>query len=151
MHLAQLNIGRFRFPTDDARMAGFMDNLDRVNAIADRSEGFVWRLQDETGNATNLRIGDDYAVNLSVWETAEALEQFVFKTVHAQFYNKRADWFDAMDTPHMVMWWIEESHLPDLDEAMDRLEHYKEHGDSEHAFGWREALDVERWQAQRCA
>ena len=151
MHLAQLNIGRFRYPTDDPRMAGFMDNLERVNAIADRSEGFVWRLQDESGNATNLRIGDDYAVNLSVWENVEALEQFVFKTIHVQFYKKREAWFDAMETPHMVMWWIEEGHVPTLDEALDRLEHLQADGPSEYAFGWKSLPQVQMWKQARCA
>ena len=151
MHLAQLNIGRFRFPTDDPRMAGFMDNLDRVNVLAERSPGFVWRYQDETGNATNTRVGDDYAVNLSVWENAEALEAFVFRTVHAQFYRRRAEWFNALDEAHMVFWWVPEGHVPSLDEAMQRLEDYRASGPGERAFGWAEVIDKERWHAQRCA
>ncbi len=151
MHLAQLNIGRFRYPTDDARMAEFMDNLDRVNALAERSQGFVWRFKDETGNATNTRVGDDYAVNLSVWETPEALEAFVFRTVHAQFYRRRGEWFNALDEAHMVFWRIPEGHVPSLDEAMDRLEDYRANGASERAFGWAEVIDKERWLAQRCA
>ena len=83
-HLAQLNIGRFRYPTDDPRMADFMNNLDLVNGLAERSKGFVWRLKDESNNATNFRPFDDpnMAVNLSVWENGEALERFVWQTVH---------------------------------------------------------------------
>jgi hypothetical protein len=92
-HIAQLNIGRFRYPTDDPRLRGF--NLDRVNAIADRSEGFVWRLKDDSNNATAIRPASDptMAVNLSVWKSAEALEQFVWATVNKQFYNRRGEWF----------------------------------------------------------
>jgi Domain of unknown function (DUF3291) len=151
MHLAELNIGKFRFPTMDPRMAGFMDNLDRVNALAERSPGFVWRLKGDNNNATDLRVGDDYAVNMSVWETPEALENYVFKTVHVQFYKNRADWFDLMEKPHMVFWWVPESHQPTLQEAMDRLEMFEKNGPTEEAFGWAEVIDVERWKSQRCA
>ncbi len=151
MHLAELNIGRFKYLTTDPRMAGFMDNLDRVNALAERSPGFVWRLKGDNNNATEFRIGDDNAVNLSVWETPEALEHYVFKTVHVQFYKKRAAWFELMEKPHMVFWWVEEGHQPDLQEALDRLEHYQKNGSSEYAFGWAEVIDKERWHAQRCA
>src|SRR5262249_46648651 len=86
-HLAQLNIGRLRYPTDDPRMAGFMNNLDFVNAIAERTPGFVWRLKDESNNATAIRpfADPDMAVNLSVWESIEALERFVWQTVHKRF------------------------------------------------------------------
>jgi hypothetical protein len=151
MHLAELNIGKFRYPTTDPRMAGFMDNLDRVNALAERSPGFVWRLKGDNNNATDLRVGDDYAVNMSVWETPEDLESYVFKTVHVQFYKNRADWFDLMEKPHMVFWWVPEGHQPSLQEAMDRLDMYEKIGATEQAFGWPEVIDVERWKSQRCA
>ena len=97
-HIAQLNIGRFRYPTDDPRMAGFMTNLDRINALAERSEGFVWRLKDESNNATAIRPESDptMAVNLSVWESVEALERFVWATVHKQIYNRKGDWFEKL-------------------------------------------------------
>ena len=152
-HLAQLNIGRFRYPTDDPRMADFMNNLDLVNGLAERSKGFVWRLKDDSNNATNFRPFDDpnMAVNLSVWESPKALEEFVFKTVHARFYKQRGDWFVKMDTPHMVFWWVEEGHRPTLDEAHRRLMHYTKNGPSDHAFGWAEVMDIERWRSQRCA
>jgi hypothetical protein len=151
MHLAEVNIGKFKYPTTDPRMAEFMDNLDRVNALAERSPGFVWRLKGDNNNATDFRIGDDNAVNLSVWETPEALEHYVFKTVHVQFYKKRAAWFDLMEKPHMVLWWVEEGHQPDLQEALDRLEHYEKNGATDYAFGWAEVMDVERMRSLRCA
>ena len=122
MHLAELNIGKFKYPTSDPRMAGFMDNLDRVNALAERSEGFVWRLVGSGNNATDLRVGDDYAVNMSVWETPAALDNYVFKTVHVQFYKRKQEFFDLMEKPHMVFWWIPKGHTPTLTEAMDRLQ-----------------------------
>src|SRR5262249_9461757 len=97
-HLAELNIGRVRYPLGDPRMAGFVDNLDRVNGIADRSEGFVWRLKDESGNNTNLRAFDDPLIiaNVSVWESPEALERYVWQTVHKRFYGHRHEWFEKM-------------------------------------------------------
>ncbi len=151
MHLAELNIGKFRFPTWDARMAGFMDNLDRVNALAERSDGFVWRLKGDNNNATDLRVGDDCAVNMSVWADAKSLENYVFKTVHVQFYKNRADWFDLVEKPHMVFWWVPVGHQPSLSEAMDRLSDFEKNGATENAFGWAEVMDVERMRSLRCA
>ena len=151
MHLAELNIGKFSYPTSDPRMAGFMDNLDRVNAIAERSQGFVWRLKGDNNNATSFRVGDDMAVNLSVWADAKSLEDYVFKTVHVQFYRKKAEWFDLMEKPHMVMWWVPVGHRPTLEEAYARLTKYQAEGASEEAFGWQEIMDEQRMRALRCA
>ena len=151
MHLAELNIGKFKFRTNDPRMAEFMDNLDRVNAIAERSPGFVWRLKGDNNNATEFRIGDDMAVNLSVWADAKSLEDYVFKTVHVQFYKKRHEWFDLMEKPHMVFWWVPEGHQPTLDEAWARLQHFEANGASDFAFGWADVMDAGRLNKQRCA
>ena len=153
MHLAELNIGRFRYPTTDPRMAEFMNNLDRVNAVAERSDGFVWRLMDDSGNATDIRPFDDpdMAVNMSVWRDAESLERYVWNTVHKRFYAKRAEWFSLMDKQHFVMWWVEEGHLPTLQEAEQRLDHLNAHGDSDFAFGWSHLPHVKLWQQARCA
>lgn len=153
MNLAELNIGRFRYPADDPRMAGFMDNLDRVNAVAERSDGFVWRLKDESGNATAIRPFPDpnMAVNLSVWRDAASLENYVWNTVHKQFYRKRAEWFELMEAHHFVMWWIDEGHLPTLEEAKARLEHLQANGDSDFAFGWSHLPHIKLWQQARCA
>jgi hypothetical protein len=153
MHLAELNIGKFKYPTTDVRMAGFMDNLDRVNALADRAEGFVWRLiSDGSNNATDLRYGDeDYSVNMSVWTDVQSLENYVFKTVHVQIYKSRAEWFEKMEKPHMVFWWVPEGYIPSLKEAIDKLELLQKNGPSENAFGWAEVMDVERMRALRCA
>ena len=142
-HIAQLNIGRFRFATDDPRMAGFMDNLDRINALAERSEGFVWRLKDDSNNATAFRPfpDPDMAVNLSVWESAEALEKFVWSTVHARFYNAKTSWFDKLGEAHLVMWTIAAGHIPDLEEAKARLEHLRAHGPTPTAFTFRHRFE----------
>ncbi len=106
VHLAQINVARLLHPQDDPRVAEFMDNLDAVNAVADRSPGFVWRFKDESGNATEVKLFDDrqVIVNASVWESAEALEQFVFKTLHVKFYAKRRNWFDPAFGPPLALW-----------------------------------------------
>src|SRR6266581_5818310 len=122
-HLAQLNIGRLRYELDDPRLADFIDNLARVNANAERSEGFVWRLQDETGNATNIRAFADprMAVNMSVWESVEALEKYVWQTVHARFYSRKHEWFEKLDGAYFVLWHVPAGHRPSVEEAIERL------------------------------
>jgi hypothetical protein len=151
MQIAELNIGKFKYPTSDQRMAEFMNNLDRVNALAERSPGFVWRLKGDNNNATEFRVGDDMAVNLSVWEDAKSLEDYVFKTVHVQFYKKREAWFDLMSKPHMVFWHVADGHQPTLDEAYARLQHYEKNGATDFAFGWSEVMDDTRLRSLRCA
>ena len=153
-HLAQLNIGRIRYEVDDPRMAGFVDNLAMVNAIAERSPGFVWRYTDESGNATSTRPYDGdpmMAVNMSVWENVESLEKYVWQTVHKRFYGRRHEWFDTMSERYFVMWWVPARHLPTIAEAVERLEYLKKHGPSEHAFAWQDVASAELWKTARCA
>jgi hypothetical protein len=153
LHLAELNIGRVRYPLDDPRMAGFVDNLDLVNGIAERSKGFVWRLTDESGNATNIRGFDDprMILNVSVWESVEALEGFVWQTVHKRFYGRQQQWFERLEGPYFVMWWITPGHRPDVAEALARLDHLKTHGSTAHAFGWDALPAAQLWKTARCA
>lgn len=153
-HLAQLNVGYIRYPTDDPRMAEFMGALDAVNALAERSPGFVWRLRDDaSNNATNILVTSDpsFLINLSVWETPEHLEHFVWRTVHQRFYRKKGNWFSPMQTPHFVMWWIAAGHIPTPAEALARLERLTSEGPSEHAFGWESLVDAAALRRQRCA
>ena len=148
-HLAELNIGRIRYPLDDPRMADFTDNLALVNGIADRSEGFVWRLQD----ATSVRPFDDplIIVNTSVWQGVEALERYVWQTVHKRFYGRRQEWFERFEGPYFVMWWVPVGHRPTIQEAVDRLNHLKQHGPTDHAFGWESLPSAQMWKTARCA
>ena len=152
-HLAQLNVGRIRYATDDPRMADFMGALDAVNALAERSPGFVWRLKDDSNNATSILVSDDprFLINMSVWESAEQLEHFVWNTVHKRFYRKKGNWFEPMTTPHFVMWWIPAGHIPAPAEALARLRHLTAHGVSDHAFGWESLPNIKLWMQQRCA
>jgi hypothetical protein len=152
-HLAQLNIGKFRGPKGDPRMADFYNNLDRVNAAAERMPGFVWRLKDESGNATDIPWAGDptMAVNLTVWESVETLEKFVFQTVHRGIYARKHEFFDVPPEPTFVMWFVPEGHIPTLDEAKARLDHYRLHGGGEFAFGWADVPAAKLWQEKRCA
>jgi len=153
-HLAQLNIGRIRHEIDDPRMKDFVDNLAFVNGLAERSPGFVWRYQDDSGNATNTRpyAGDSrMAVNMSVWQDVGSLERFVWQTVHKRFYGRRHEWFETLGERYMVMWWVPAGHLPGVQEAIDRLERLKAHGPSEYAFSWENLASSELWKTSKCA
>lgn len=153
MQLAEVNIARPRYGIEDPRFAGFVDNLDRVNGIAERSPGFVWRLVGDADNAMDVTWpgAPEIIVNLSVWENAEALEHFVWNTVHKQVYKRRGEWFPALGSPHFVMWHVTDGHRPNVQEAHDRLEHYRRHGTSDHAFGWEGLPNLKRWMEERCA
>ena len=153
MHLAELNIGRLRHPIDDPRIADFANNLGLVNGLAERSAGFVWRLKDGSGNALTVRAFDDpnVIVNISVWESVEAFEHFVWQTVHKRFYGRRGEWFDKMDGPQLVMWWVPVGHCPTVEEAKERLEHLARHGPSDRAFGWESVPAAQLWKTARCA
>jgi uncharacterized protein DUF3291 len=136
-HLAQFNIARIKYPLDDPRIREFVANVKRVNGLADKMDGFVWRLKDDSGHAMNMTVYGDAAIlpNLTVWESADALERFVFKTVHGRFFDRRTEWFEQPE-PTLVMWWVPQGHRPSLDEAVARLDHLKAHGPSDDAFGW---------------
>lgn len=141
MHLAELNIGRLVAPTDDPRVADFMASLDKINGLGKRMPGFVWMMtgsgEPGRGNTETAIEGDPlHVANLSVWEDAKSLEDFVWNTVHRQFYNRKAEWFEALAEMHFVMWWVPEGHEPTLEEALAKLAHRQEHGDSDAAFGW---------------
>jgi hypothetical protein len=138
-HLAQVNIGRFRAPLEDPLMEGFRTQLDPINALADRSPGFVWRLQTEDGNATTIRPYPDerMAINLSVWASLESLQQFVYRSAHAGTLRDRKQWFEPIEGPILALWWIPAGHIPTVQEAVERLQHLKERGPSPHAFTFR--------------
>lgn len=139
-HLAQVNIGRFRAPIETPTMEGFRTQLDPINALADQSPGFVWRLQTEDGNATAIRpyAGDDLmAINMSVWESLESLQQFVYKSRHVGTLRSRKEWFEEIEGPILALWWIPAGQIPTVTEAQERLAHLKEHGPTAHAFTFR--------------
>jgi GNAT superfamily N-acetyltransferase len=136
VHLAQLNIARLTQPLDHPATAEFVDGLDPINALAESSPGYVWRLQGESGDATTFRPHPDpnVIVNLTVWESPEHLHDFVFKSAHTPFLRRRAEWFTPMGAPQVVAWWIDAGHLPTVEEAFARLTFLTEHGASPYAF-----------------
>jgi hypothetical protein len=138
-HIAQLNVGRLLAPTSDPLIAGFMAQLDPVNAIADAAPGFVWRLQDESGNATAIRPYEDdtVAINYSVWESPEDLWNFVYRSRHLEPLRQRREWFETPREPHLVLFWTPAGEIPPLEEAKRRLEHLREHGPTPYAFTFR--------------
>src|ERR1700730_14794544 len=123
IYLAQINIGRMKAPLDDPVMAGFMSRLDDLNALAERSDGFVWRLQGDEGNNTYLRPYEDerIIVNMSVWETVEHLRAYVYSSPHAEVLKQRREWFEKFDGVMMALWWIPAGHVPTIDDAKLRL------------------------------
>ncbi len=154
--LAELNVGRLLAPTDDPRVAEFMAALDRVNRLGKRMPGFVWMMegsgQPGTGN-TEAKIDGDaqFVSNLTVWENVETLENFVFKTVHKTFYERRAEWFEVLGRMHFVMWWVPIGHKPTLEDALERLALLQANGDTDQAFGWSYLKEAQAWKTHACA
>jgi hypothetical protein len=133
--LAQLNIGRTREPLDSPLLADFVAALDPINALADASPGFVWRLQTEEGDATSIRAFDDelMIVNMSVWESVEALWDFVYGGDHLAYMRRRREWFERIEM-HLVLWWVPQGHRPTVEEALQRLERLRLAGPGPEAF-----------------
>lgn len=145
-HIAQLNIGRLTHAPGAPEVAGFVDAIERINAVAERSEGFVWRLKDGTGvgaldlvwDAADPRV----IANLSVWTSFDTLQAFVWKTVHARFVERRAAWFEPMGAAHLVLWPVAAGARPTLDEARTRLERLRADGPTPQAMDWSMAARV---------
>ena len=139
MHLAQLNVGRLRAPLESPIIDDFRNNLEPVNALAEVSPGYVWRLQDEDGNATGIKVFDDdlEIINLTVWESVEALADFTYRSGHVEFLRRRRDFFEAPTQPILCLWWIPEGTIPTVDDAIARLERLRTHGPTPTAFTFR--------------
>jgi hypothetical protein len=138
-HLAQINIARMLSPIDDPLMADFVAQLAPVNALADASPGFVWRLQSDSGDATSIKVYDDemIIVNLTVWESTDALRDFVYKNAHYGVLRERKRWFNKIDGLYYAMWWLPAGELPSIEEARERLDYLRQHGDSDYAFSFK--------------
>ena len=137
MHLAQINIGRMKAPLDDPSMHGFVSRLAELNALADGSPGFVWRMQDGEGSGnTYLRPFDDdrIIINMSVWESVELLRAYTYNTAHGEILRQRRDWFEKLDRMAVALWWIPAGHIPTMDEAKERLASLDAHGPTPFAF-----------------
>ena len=142
VQLAQVNIARMKAPFDDPVMAGFVGRIGELNALADASPGFVWRLPSATEEDGYHRPYDDDRIlfNLSVWQTVEALRAYAYGTVHAESVRRRYDWFEKFDRAYLALWWIPAGHRPSIDEAKQRLAHLDEHGPSPIAFTFKQVF-----------
>jgi Domain of unknown function (DUF3291) len=138
-HLAQVNVGRMRGQRGDPQVAGFYAQLDAINALADAAPGFVWRLQGEGNDATDLRPTADplFLINMSVWADADALFDFVYRTAHAPVMRQRHSWFERLDSAYQALWWVPAGHCPSVDEALARLQLLDRGGPTQAAFGFK--------------
>lgn len=139
-HLAQVNVGTLVAPEGDPLVQGFFDQLDVVNANAEASPGFVWRLKGEGNNATDLNPTPEplFILNMSVWESVEALSAFAYRNkVHAAALAERKSWFEPMSSPHFALWWVRAGTEPGIDTALSRLWMLERYGPSAEAFTFR--------------
>lgn len=141
-HLAQVNLGRVRAPLEDESMHGFVSRLEEINALAEASPGFVWRLKSDEGPSSYLKPFDDerILVNMSVWESVEALKDYTYRTVHAELLRDRKNWFEKFAGVYLAMWWVPVGHTPSIDEAKQRLAHLEEHGPTQFAFHFKSVM-----------
>jgi hypothetical protein len=139
--IAQLNIALMKEPLDSPGMADFVANLDRINALAESSPGFIWRLQTEEGDATALRpLGEETLVNVSVWKDVESLNRYVYSSAHVEIMRRRKEWFERMREAYVVLWWVPKGHRPSVTEAIAKLELLRARGPTPDAFTFRNAF-----------
>jgi hypothetical protein len=134
--LAQVNVAKGIADTDSEIMIGFVTRLDEINALADHSAGFIWRLQSEDGDATSIDVFDDemMLINMSVWDGIDSLKTFVYRTVHVELIRDREAWFSKLGVAHQALWWIPAGHIPSEDEAKEKLEQIRQNGPGQEAF-----------------
>ena len=142
-HLAPLNIARMKFSPGHPGMKDFTDALDPVNASADASQGFVWRMISDEDTSTEREAFEDsgWLVNMSVWKSLKDLKRYIATPLHLSIMRRRAEWFENHDQATMVLWWVKNGHQPDFPEAMNRLEHLRKNGPNAYAFGFSDNFD----------
>ncbi|WP_299256688.1 DUF3291 domain-containing protein [uncultured Aquimarina sp.] len=145
MQLAQVNIAEMLAPINDPIMEDFVNNLDRINELAEQSDGFVWRLKDDEGNATAITVFDNLflIINMSVWESMDALFNFTYKTDHVEILKRKKEWFGKMPRMHMAFWYIENGHKPTPAEAKERLYYLQEYGETPYAFSFKSKYTID--------
>ena len=148
--IAQINIGRTLAPLTDPLMSGFVAQLDTINALADRSPGFIWRLQTPEGDATTIRAYEDdrIIVNMSVWNSLEDLANYVYASDHRQVVKQRRQWFQRFDGPFMALWWLPQGHIPAIEEGKERLEYLRAHGETAYAFSFKKPFPAPDTQSE---
>jgi Domain of unknown function (DUF3291) len=145
-NLAEINVGRMLGPIDSTIMQEFADSLDRINALAEGSEGFIWRLKDESNNATSIPVTADVLliINLSVWKNIDDLFAFTYKTAHTEYLRRRGEWFERLRDMHMAMWYVPAGHIPSVTEAMDRIAYIRANGPTPFAFSFKQRFTVDQ-------
>jgi len=140
-NLAQLNIAHLQDSLESEKLSDFVDNLDRINTLAETSKGFVWRLIDpDDPMEPKHGFEPDYIINLSVWDSIESLHEYVYKTAHKDIMSRKLEWFHRMPRAHMVLWWLPENQRPTAAQAHEKLKYLQEHGPTEQAFTFRQAF-----------
>jgi hypothetical protein len=141
-HLAQVNISKLLAPIDSPLLADFVSQLDEINALAEQSKGFVWRLKGENENATALRVFEDnmIIINMSVWKTIDDLREFAFKSAHTLVMKERNKWFEKPKEAALALWWIPENHIPTPQEAKERLASINNNGSTSFAFTFKDVF-----------
>jgi Domain of unknown function (DUF3291) len=144
-HLAQVNIAKMLAPIDSPVMADFAANLDPINALAERSEGFVWRLKEDNNNATSIKVYDDdfIIVNMSVWESVDHLYTYAYRTDHVQYIGRRKEWFERMSEHHMALWYVPQGEYPTVADAVARLNYLRQNGETPFAFTFKKRFGVD--------
>ena len=141
--LAQLNVASLKAPLESPELKDFVDNLDRINALAESSPGFVWRLKGDGNDATSLRpLGENVIVNMSTWRDVKSLSDFAYKSAHVEIMRRKREWFTLMGNAYLALWWVPEGHEPTVAEAVAKLEHLRQHGPSAEAFTFGEAYSA---------
>jgi hypothetical protein len=149
-HIAQINIGRILGEMDSPIMKEFKDNLDPINALAEQTPGFVWRLKGDNNNATAIHVYEDpyLLINMSVWEDIDSLFGYVYTSAHTPYIKRRKEWFEKLSVPMMTLWWVPADYEPTPSEAKAKLEYLDQHGPTPHAFTFKQRFTVEEWLAQ---
>ena len=141
-HLAQINIGKLQYPVDHPNTKEFNDNIDRINTLAERSEGFIWRYKEDGGFAPNIEIFNDplILINMSVWDSLENLKAYTYRTEHVEFFSRRKEWFQKLETAQVAMWWVPEGEYPSVQQGKEKLDFIDKIGVSEKAFRFGKAF-----------
>ena len=145
MQLAQVNIARMLAPMDSPVMSDFVANLDPINRLAESSPGFVWRLKDDTNNATAIKVFDDefLIINMSVWDSIDSLFNYVYKSDHVRVFKRKSEWFERMPEMHMALWYIEPGQYPTPQQAEERIAYLRTNGETPFAFSFKKRFTVE--------
>lgn len=144
-YLAQINIAKMVDEIDSSVMADFVANLDSINALAENSKGFVWRLIENENNATSINVFEDtfLIVNMSVWQSIDDLFQFTYASEHLEIFKRKKEWFHKMKEMHMAFWFIEEDKTPTVQDAKERLAYLQKHGETPYAFTFKSKFIAE--------